>query len=253
LLGAPKLGAGIRNSEFGARLSTATKPTIRLKLSLIPHLTSPIPANQEFTAEVLIDNANNVYSCGFDLVFDQSRFEIVGVSEGDLLKQAGVSTALMQTVNPGRVIVGLSRLGEVSGVNGSGVLIVVTLKAIKESPVEFSLENVSVQDPDLNLISVKVQNLISISNTSLSPNLTVIAYPNPAKDKITFRLNLPKDAQVKIEVFNVAGERVIEFKEHKTAPTDTITWQPIDVASGVYIYLVTVEGEQVSGKVAVMR
>jgi hypothetical protein len=68
----------------------------------------------------------------------------------------------------------------------------------------------------------------------------VYSAPNPARgDVVHFKIPLQDDADVTVEVFNVAGDKVVEFKKSGFgASVVHIPWTIRDMASGVYIYRV---------------
>jgi hypothetical protein len=217
-----------------------------------------VSVNEELTVKVLIDNATTLYSYGFDLVFDTDKFEVIEIKEGSFLRQDGVDTSFMYVPKQDRIIIGASRLGRVAGINGSGVLAEITLKAKETAPVKFTLQKVVIENPDLKLMKAEIINLDYTSESTISSEFKVICYPNPAKDKVTFKFDLPKAGTVKIDVFNIAGEKVKEFKEHKNVGTGSIIWENIEVASGIYIYIAKVEydtggSEKVTGKIGVIK
>lgn len=67
-------------------------------------------------------------------------------------------------------------------------------------------------------------------------------YPNPFNPETHIRYQLPKSATVKLEIFNLIGEKVAELASgQQTAGTHTIIWNgrnrfDAQVASGVYLY-----------------
>ena len=99
--------------------------------------------------------------------------------------------------------------------------------------------------------------LIGPSGSVLSTsNLTnVFAYPNPCRiykgdRQITFK---KLTGQANIKLFNIAGELVKEI-EH-TNGTDAEVWtNPGEIASGVYIYLITNDrGQKAIGKLGIIK
>ena len=69
----------------------------------------------------------------------------------------------------------------------------------------------------------------------------VYTYPNPAKGGIlTFKFKPAYEAFVKIDVYNVAGEKVAKFEKAgcQAGVTSEIQWNIENIASGVYIYIV---------------
>jgi hypothetical protein len=72
---------------------------------------------------------------------------------------------------------------------------------------------------------------------SLSQN-----YPNPFNPQTSIRYALPQDAQVRLVIYNVLGQKVKTLvDDHQTAGYKTVWWDGKDqsgdpVASGVYFY-----------------
>ena len=91
-----------------------------------------------------------------------------------------------------------------------------------------------------------------IDNVRLVDTLTAIAndqnklpqryelgqnYPNPFNPTTRFTIALPKAEKVKIEIFNVLGQRVrVLFSGHLPAGTHKFTFQAQGLASGLYFY-----------------
>ncbi|NIV15947.1 MAG: T9SS type A sorting domain-containing protein, partial [Aliifodinibius sp.] len=72
-------------------------------------------------------------------------------------------------------------------------------------------------------------------------------YPNPFNPQTTIKYQLPKPSRVKLEVFNILGQRVITLVNHlQLADYYTVQWNGINnsgvkVGSGMYIYRLTAE------------
>lgn len=72
----------------------------------------------------------------------------------------------------------------------------------------------------------------------------VYTYPNPASgDTVTFKFKLAHKAFVKIDVYNVAGEKVaaLEKADCPAGQASELVWRVKNVASGVYVYRVRAE------------
>jgi hypothetical protein len=73
-------------------------------------------------------------------------------------------------------------------------------------------------------------------------------YPNPFSSSTSIEYALPSEASVKLEVFNIAGEKVAVLSSGiESAGVKTKTWTPARAANGIYFYRIeidpTAEGE----------
>ncbi|MFQ5869336.1 MAG: T9SS type A sorting domain-containing protein, partial [Candidatus Zixiibacteriota bacterium] len=66
------------------------------------------------------------------------------------------------------------------------------------------------------------------------------AVPNPFNAKTTINYQLPVDAHVKLEVYNVLGEKVATLVNEKQEPgRGSVVWDASEVSSGLYFYKLT--------------
>jgi len=84
----------------------------------------------------------------------------------------------------------------------------------------------------------------------------VLAYPNPARDKVTFALQEVDADEVRIEIYNMSGEHIAHIQQNQ--PGQTVVWETSDTAPGIYIYRVriTINGKDKdlgSRKIAIVR
>ncbi len=84
-------------------------------------------------------------------------------------------------------------------------------------------------------------------------------YPNPFNQETTIQFSLPRDSQVKIEIYDVLGRRVKTLvDDFKTGGQHTAIWDATDqrgrvVSSGVYYYRLTGGDSAVTGKMIFLR
>lgn len=83
----------------------------------------------------------------------------------------------------------------------------------------------------------------------------MLAYPNPARDRLTFVFHLDAAAKVEIHVYNLAGEQVAALSgDFPAGPGQSLVWNLADVAPGVYVARMAVDGsEKATLKVAVIH
>lgn len=88
--------------------------------------------------EIRANSVNDLYGVAFDLRYPSGILQLVQASSGPFL-----GNATLQSVpgsGSGLIIVGLSKLGAVSGTSGSGVLMTLELRAIAAGQGSFSFE-----------------------------------------------------------------------------------------------------------------
>lgn len=119
----------------------------------------------------------------------------------------------------------------VSFAPGTNVLFTVPV----QSEGAVSLGNVSVSDNRGALLDARGEVTAPIP-TEFSVNQN---FPNPFNAKTSISFGLPTDADVTVNIYNVAGQLVESFDlGHTQAGTHSIVWDASDVASGVYFYKV---------------
>ncbi len=84
---------------------------------------------------------------------------------------------------------------------------------------------------------------------------SVLAYPNPAKGRMTFVFHLDIAAKVEITLYNLAGERAAGLSgDFPAGRGQSLVWNLADVAPGVYVCRMAVAGkEKATLKVAVLK
>lgn len=99
----------------------------------------------EMTVNFTVDSVSDLYSYGFDVVYDPQVVEFVGASAGTLLGNSEDKAfyAALENNVPGKVIVGSARLGVSGGVDASGELFSLKFKAISTVEKQSSMTIVS--------------------------------------------------------------------------------------------------------------
>ncbi|MFH1961626.1 MAG: peptidoglycan DD-metalloendopeptidase family protein [bacterium] len=97
--------------------------------------------------------------------------------------------------------------------------------------------------------------LVGIGGRVIKPLNEIIAYPNPAKDRITLGDSLP--ATISVRIFNIAGEMIYEYKGvSENGKWSWLLQNKSDerVSSGIYFFVLTTpEGETKTGKIGVIK
>lgn len=154
LVAAPACGGGSGASPGGS-------PT-PLAASFVPELSSPTAndvamaegakTNDVVTINVTMTDASGVYATAFDVVYDDAHTVFVGFTPGSVFEQGGNSpnytvSPVNGATSPGRVVVGVSRIGN-TATNVSGTKTVVGLQfRVKQAGVfPLSIQNAIVYD-----------------------------------------------------------------------------------------------------------
>jgi hypothetical protein len=88
--------------------------------------------------EIRANSVNDLYGVAFDLRYPSNLLQLVQASSGPFLGSATLES--VPGSSSGLIIVGLSKLGAVSGASGSGVLMTLEFRAIAAGQGSFSFE-----------------------------------------------------------------------------------------------------------------
>jgi hypothetical protein len=80
---------------------------------------------------------------------------------------------------------------------------------------------------------------VSVANKSNTPKIFSLigAFPNPSRGTATIKYQLPKESQVRLEIYNVSGQLVkILHEGSKPAGEHQIIWNASNQTAGVYFY-----------------
>jgi ligand-binding sensor domain-containing protein len=84
-------------------------------------------------------------------------------------------------------------------------------------------------------------------------------YPNPFNPSTTIAYDLPQEGSVKIEIFNIRGQKVRTLlDEYQRAGKHQIVWngkdeRNIEMPSGIYLYQIATESKDVAGKMMMIK
>jgi hypothetical protein len=79
-------------------------------------------------------------------------------------------------------------------------------------------------------------------------------YPNPFNSSTTITYALPVRDHVKLEIFNILGQRVeILIDRHQTAGVKSITWDASRFASGIYFYKLTAGDNVITERMTLLK
>jgi general secretion pathway protein D len=125
-------------------------------ISLTLGVPSSVKLNDQFSVQVNASGVQNLYNAVFVVNYDPKTLEVVTQAEGALLKQNGspVNFQAFADKKKGELWVSESRLNGTEGASGSGVLAMVTFKAIGKGPAGIGLGNTNFSTKGGDLIPV---------------------------------------------------------------------------------------------------
>ena len=193
-------------------------------------------------------NTNGVCSDGVDQ--ESYSFNLTATKNGAMVYEAVAAKAMTHTPGAGYLKRGVAQV--VAGLNTSSVA--VADKAVV-SPAIFSVDGVfsgvtdwaivafeikpAVVAPANAEILAKQQEQLIESTTALPDELVLHQnYPNPFNPSTQIGFSLPKASPVNIKVYNLNGVEVATVVDDNfSAGTHAVTFQPQQLSSGTYFYV----------------
>jgi hypothetical protein len=84
-------------------------------------------------------------------------------------------------------------------------------------------------------------------------DFAVKSYPNPFNPVATVEMSLPVASDWTITVFNVVGQRVVDFNGYSNAGVVKVQWDASNEASGIYFYKVDAGQYSVTKKMVLLK
>lgn len=129
---------------------------------------SQVKAGEQFSAVLRVNSQASLRGLPLLIGFDPQLFQVVSVVEGDYFRQAGGRSSFSQRVDPaqGKVFVAAVRQafsGTDSGINGTGSVVTVTLKAIKPAAqARIQLLSATPEPPLASTVPVPMDHVIRV-------------------------------------------------------------------------------------------
>lgn len=143
-------------------------------------------------------------------------------------------------------------------------LIMLTVIAFMAFPALKAQENLRINLDDGTVIEIPLNEIAKLTfdlTTDLDQRpellkqlLKLKAYPNPAKDFVTFDYSLPEQGKVLIEIFNISGIRQQSLDLGLQQEGDyQYRWNTLHLSSGTYICRIQQNNQIVSEKIIVKK
>ena len=156
--------------QLNALLSCPCLPSAAIVVNP-PDPKFPLAVGDVFEQVIEIQDARNLASWQMDIAFNPEVLEVVDISEGDFLEQDDGESLFLNEQSPGKIAVRQLRVSDsgtpMSGVSGSGVLVVLQLRFLSFSEALLGLHNVRLSDSSGYRLSYSV-NLTPVVATHTS-------------------------------------------------------------------------------------
>jgi general secretion pathway protein D len=122
-------------------------PAKRVSIRIAAPTTAKL--NENFIADILAAEVENLFSAPLTVVFDPILLECISVAEGDFLKKDGKETTVSSKIDnaSGQVSLGVTRVATDTGVSGTGRLFSLTFKAKAVGPASIGFIGVKLAAP----------------------------------------------------------------------------------------------------------
>ena len=80
------------------------------------------------------------------------------------------------------------------------------------------------------------------------------AYPNPSNGSVVFSFGVPHQMHVRLDLYNALGQQVQRVLEALYAPgVHRIPFDTSALASGLYFYRLSAQGQSISRRIAILK
>lgn len=128
---------------------------------------TPTPVGQEVRVALEVHDAQQLYGVAMTLRHDPAQLSYLRHVAGDLLSREGAPTVMEVAPlekAPGELLVGVSRVGEVGGISGSGTLITLVFQARQPGHAQVVVEaTATLRDAEDRPLRVEVWKGIIVS------------------------------------------------------------------------------------------
>lgn len=98
-----------------------------------PSVTQTVSVGDAFTRDIAVFDLRETFYVAFDLTYDPAVIAYMGATEGDVFKKDNGVTVLQTALKegqPGTIVIGLTRVGQIGNISGSGKLMTLSFKAV---------------------------------------------------------------------------------------------------------------------------
>jgi hypothetical protein len=222
-----------------------------------PVVLETVSGDEITTITASVNSDIKFISMDAEIDYDGSTLKLTSIDPSNVWRQEGYPKLFLSKQQEGKLVLSAAKWNEASAETPE--LFSISFKGSKNTttPITFNYR----------LYGEKGQDLASGSSTlslNAAPELPARFYlgqaaPNPANRPVTISYQLPRQTQVRLDVYNVAGQRVATLTDGiKEAGYYNQTWDLRDqgrrnVSNGIYFYKLVAGEFNSVGKVVVIK
>ncbi|MGC9089285.1 MAG: stalk domain-containing protein [Caldisericia bacterium] len=155
--------------------------------------------------DIYISNVTDLYGAAFDISIPLSQIKVLDSyinyskdTEKNLLSKDGKDIILLKSIkeNENRIIIGISKIGQVSGISGSGLILTVQFVGGNTGVFDISLQNIYLFDSKMKQISTDSENAkckITVIPQDTTPPTIKLTKTPPAETNQTLSVEFQWD------------------------------------------------------------
>ncbi len=227
-------------------------------------LSSPISFNDGSTFYILISSDNNIwYPAGADYnaAVPNKSFYSGGTNWVNLNTISGFENAAFLirakgTISSGGGNSNIVTVNPSSGTLAPGASQTVTLTLNAQNLGEGTYTGqVNITSNGGN-ITIPIDYLVSVEQISSLPSKFSLSqnYPNPFNPTTVIKFSLPKISKVSLKIYDVLGKEIATLvNENKSAGTYRVSFDAVNLSSGIYVYRLETQGFSQSRKMLLLK
>jgi hypothetical protein len=198
-----------------------------------------VVAGEVFTLPIRIAKANEFGAIQLDLEYNPSLVEVVEVVPVE---------GMISNITNGNVYIAFSNLNTMV-LSDNDVVVTLKVKAVGEIAIPESMFSIGINSEfaDANARTIEPVILKSFGITTGPAALDYFLSanrPNPFSTSTFIEYTMPETGKVKLSVLDMLGQEIAVLVEStQTAGAYTVEFSAAGLATGVYLYKITVDGE----------
>jgi hypothetical protein len=223
------------------------------EIEFIAEAPSQVAAGDQFTVTIRNNNSSSILAMNMTLNFDNDRFEVVSVTPGEMFT-SNSKAFFFNKANAGEVRFDGATFGPEALFTRDEVARVIFRAKQNLPSVSFEEVSIDARDWENNPISCVFRTTFS-GNAGILPAAFALFqnYPNPFNPTTTIKFALPTANEYRLEIFNIAGQKVASFSGYSEAGYVTINWNAENQASGIYFYKLNAGAFGATRKMALIK